>query len=222
MHKVVTSPDGKLSCSQLLVKMSLLTSITDCVFSGCFLCVLGYSGTQSLDAIVLLRKFIEGSCSAMMSMWCFASLPLLIRPCWQFGDLLRFCFQIASSLCSLFTVCSFMSYVGIGWELLALSSACLHTAHRICCRHCQPEVVAGQLSFLAHLLICQRSFLVLGYCLLCLGVCSACLLVGLAAVVPCGLGVGGCPRLGGLGIYPQRQFCLGVRSLSVFVCWEIY
>src|ERR1700761_1967687 len=62
----------------------------------------------------MLRKFIDGSCKAIRSMLCLASLPLLKRPCWQPGDLLRFCCHMASALCSLFALYIFIFHGAVG------------------------------------------------------------------------------------------------------------
>lgn len=90
----VTSLDGKSSCCQLSDVSDALIRVTDLDLMGCELCVDGYIGTQSFVVIVLLRKFNAGSCSATMLILESMRYLLLIRSCWDVGDLLTFCCQI--------------------------------------------------------------------------------------------------------------------------------
>src|ERR1700744_6512966 len=93
-HIAVTSPEGKSICSQPSVSILSLRSITDLVLSGLLVCLLGYIVFQSLLATVCLKPFMDGSCSATMSISHLVSLPLLIRSCWHSRDLLILCCQI--------------------------------------------------------------------------------------------------------------------------------
>lgn len=87
----VTSPEGKSICLHCSVSMLLLMRNKDLVLCSSFLCVDGYTGIQSLDAIVDLKALIEGSCSATRSMPLLASAVLDMKSCWQVPDLFTFC-----------------------------------------------------------------------------------------------------------------------------------
>src|SRR5258708_7061437 len=90
----VTLLDGKLIWVQLSVQRDAFSNMIDFDLTGLALCVVGYIAIQSLVAMVLPRKFIAGSCSAIILMLSSSSLPLLIRSCWEADDLLMFCCQI--------------------------------------------------------------------------------------------------------------------------------
>ena len=178
MRSAMMSPDGSSICSQLSVSISLLTRLTNCIFSGCFSCVDGYIGVQSLEAINMLRKLIEGSCSTTMLMLCSTSLLLLMSQCWLFGVLLRFCCQIASAFHSLLALYRFIFYV-LGVHLLM--NCCEHP-HTVChsfhIPHCPHVLGVHHLALLPGWLSYWQSFpwpLDLSCCCCyCWGVCFSC------------------------------------------------
>src|ERR1700677_524035 len=90
----VTSLDGKSIWVQLSVQRDAFNRMMDLDLTGLALCVVGYIAIQSLVAMALPRKFMAGSCSAIMSMLSSSNLPLLMRSCWEADDLLMFCCQI--------------------------------------------------------------------------------------------------------------------------------
>src|SRR6266481_5154152 len=86
----VTSLEGKSICVQLSVQREAFSSKMDRDLAGLTLWVVGYIAIQSLVAMVLPRKFMDGSCSAIILMLSSSNLPLLIRSCWEADDLLMF------------------------------------------------------------------------------------------------------------------------------------
>ena len=93
----VTSLEGKSIWVQLSVQRDAFSSRIDLDLAGLALCVVGYIAIQSLVAMVLPRKFIAGSCSAIILILSSINLPLLMRSCWEADDLLMFCCQILRS-----------------------------------------------------------------------------------------------------------------------------
>lgn len=94
----VTSPEGKSTCFHYSVSILSLIKIREWVFWGSALCVVGYTGTQSLEATEVPKFDVAGSCRATMLIPFLASAMLEIRLCWQVGDLLTFSCQIVMVL----------------------------------------------------------------------------------------------------------------------------
>jgi len=61
-------------------------------------CGVGYIGVQSFVAVVRLKGLMASSCNAISLTSIFARWLLLMRLCWQVGNLLMFCCQIVSLL----------------------------------------------------------------------------------------------------------------------------
>lgn len=59
----VTSPEGKSTCFHVSVLMANLIKVSVHILPRWALCIVGYIVIQSLDAIVLLKKLMEGSCN---------------------------------------------------------------------------------------------------------------------------------------------------------------
>ena len=87
----VTSPEGKSTCFHCSVSMLFLIKRMERVLFGSEWCVVGYTGTQSLEAIDVPKFVIAGSWRATMSMPLLVSAALEMRSCWQVRDLLTFC-----------------------------------------------------------------------------------------------------------------------------------
>src|ERR1700677_1849506 len=90
----MTFPEGKSTCFQCSVSTLLLTRRIEQVLDGSVLCVVGYTGIHSLEAMVVPKLLIEGSCKATKSIPLLASATLEMRACWQVCDLLTFCCQM--------------------------------------------------------------------------------------------------------------------------------
>ena len=61
MATIVTSPEGKLICSQVSVLNEECMSVSVRVWPGWAQCMEGYTVIQSFEAIELLKAFMAGS-----------------------------------------------------------------------------------------------------------------------------------------------------------------
>jgi hypothetical protein len=70
-----------VTCFHLSVSMLLLTRRRERVLDGSIACVEGYTGVHSLEAMVVPKLLIAGSCSATKSMPLLMSAALEMRLC---------------------------------------------------------------------------------------------------------------------------------------------